>query len=86
MKKSSNCTAKAFSDAALMIRYHYMLLSKAAESAHRRPPAHNSFAENGVTNIYESVTKVLKIRFWCNPEVKHFNRIWLFFKKIPPKG
>jgi hypothetical protein len=31
MKESSNRTAKAFSDAALMIRYHHMLLSKAAE-------------------------------------------------------
>jgi len=87
MKESSDRTSTAISDAALMIRYHNMLLSKAAESAHRRPPARTILLrKNGVTNIYESVTKVLKIRFWCNPEVKHFNRIWLFFKKIPPKG
>ncbi|MER2149096.1 MAG: hypothetical protein ABS987_08065 [Ruminococcus sp.] len=36
MKESSNRTATAFSDAALMIRYHNMLLSKAAERAHCR--------------------------------------------------
>ena len=36
MKEISNGVAKGFSDAALMIRYLYMLLSKAAESAHRR--------------------------------------------------
>ncbi len=39
MKEISNGEAKGFSDAALMIRYLYMLLSKAAESAHRRPLA-----------------------------------------------
>ncbi len=42
MKEISNGEAKGFSDAALMIRYLYMLLSKAAESAHRR---HNSLGE-----------------------------------------
>ena len=36
MKEISDRTSTAFSDAALMIRYHYLLLSKAAESAHRR--------------------------------------------------
>ena len=35
MKEISNGMATAFSDAALMIRYHYLLLSKAAERAHR---------------------------------------------------
>ena len=71
MKEISNGMATAFSDAALMIRYLYMLLSKAAESAHRRPlaPAGATILlrKNDVTNIYESVTKVLKIKLWRNP-------------------
>jgi len=71
MKEISNGEAKGFSDAALMIRYLYMLLSKAAESAHRRPlaPAGATIllGKNRATNIYESVTKVLKIKLWRNP-------------------
>ena len=39
MKEISNGMATANSDAALMIRYHYMLLSKAAERAHRHTDA-----------------------------------------------
>ncbi len=37
MKGNSDITAKAFSDAALICVYLTMMLSKAAEIAHRRP-------------------------------------------------